>query len=361
MIRFVSISIATTLVFLGCAKQRDMIATGLPLPGNEEFLISGEEKHLNNVVRISIPGSSFPLDFDRNDKKLILGTYLDNKELSFQIYDVLKKSTSRVFPKLTIHSGGQFLDSPSGDKIVFAAKNSNGAKNIERTIDQNNRRMVINVPKETEVFVGTPQNSSLNQITKNSIFGGFPASSNDGSTIAFNSLRNGDHDIYLVNSDGTELQQISDSLGFEFDFRFDSDQKFLYFSAYYPRNSNERKKYVQERKIGRIHIPRVGLYKIDLKTKKVQRVFPFKYRAHSPSLHVQRNRLLFVTNMANPNENRESIFAMNLNGKGLEQIKFSKRKDLFPTISNNGKRIAWASSRRSKDRESTDVFIANWQ
>ena len=63
-----------------------------------------------------------------------------------------------------------------------------------------------NVDGDFEIFVVNPDGSDLTQLTYNTVYDGSPTISADGSTIAFHSSGY----IFVVNSDGTGLAQVTD-------------------------------------------------------------------------------------------------------------------------------------------------------
>jgi len=54
------------------------------------------------------------------------------------------------------------------------------------------------------------------------------------------------------------------------------------------------------------------------------------------------------------------LYAINVNGKGLEQITYSPGFDGFPMFSADGKKLVWASNRNGKAPHETNIFVADW-
>ena len=72
-------------------------------------------------------------------------------------------------------------------------------------------------------------------------------------------------------------------------------------------------------------------------------------------------RVIFSTNLVDPQKRAFNLFAINTGGGFLEQITFKSRFYGFPMFSRDGKKLVWASSRNSsgKGRE-INVFTADW-
>ena len=54
------------------------------------------------------------------------------------------------------------------------------------------------------------------------------------------------------------------------------------------------------------------------------------------------------------------LYAINVDGTGLERITYSEGFDGFPMFSPDGKKLVWASNRNAKAPHETNIFIADW-
>ena len=71
-------------------------------------------------------------------------------------------------------------------------------------------------------------------------------------------------------------------------------------------------------------------------------------------------RLIFATNVKDPQQRNFDIFLINVDGTGLEQVTFNQTFDGFPMFSPDGKHLVFASNRNAKSEGETNVFIAEW-
>ena len=62
-----------------------------------------------------------------------------------------------------------------------------------------------------EIYVMNADGSGVVQLTDNAISDGWPVWSPDGSRIAFRSDRDGDFEIYVMNADGSGVVQLTDN------------------------------------------------------------------------------------------------------------------------------------------------------
>ena len=89
--------------------------------------------------------------------------------------------------------------SPDGSKIAFYSDRDGGWDGTGFDYD---------------IYVMDSDGSNLVQLTDNDSYDGFPSWSPDGSKIAFYSDRDGDSDIYVMDSDGSNLVQLTTDNGF---------------------------------------------------------------------------------------------------------------------------------------------------
>jgi hypothetical protein len=74
-----------------------------------------------------------------------------------------------------------------------------------------------------EIFVVNSDGTGMTQVTDNTVNDWNPSISDDGSKIAFSSYLNGNHDIFVVNTDGKGLTEITSNLSSLTDFLSDFD------------------------------------------------------------------------------------------------------------------------------------------
>jgi Tol biopolymer transport system component len=64
--------------------------------------------------------------------------------------------------------------------------------------------------------------------------------------------------------------------------------------------------------------------------------------------------------MNDPKGRDFDLYAINIDGSGLERITFNPTFDGFPMFSADGKKLVFASNRNDKVQGDTNVFIADW-
>lgn len=81
----------------------------------------------------------------------------------------------------------------------------------------------------------------------------------------------------------------------------------------------------------------------------------------APSFSLDGKRIICAPNLGSTGGMGSfELYAINLDGIGLEQITFSEGFDGFPMLSPDGTQLVWISHRNGKAQRKTNVFLADW-
>lgn len=178
--------------------------------------------------------------------------------------------------------------------------------------------------------------------------------------IVFTSMREGDLDLWLMDADGVNLRRLTSRLGYEGGAFFSPDGKRICFRAFYPQTEEEILDYKRLLARHLVRPPRLELYVMEADGSHVQQVTHNGAMNFCPFFTPDGKRLIFASNMHNPRGRNFDLFLINLDGTGLEQVTFHPDFDAFPMFSPDGKRLVWASNRQGKEPGETNLFLADW-
>ena len=80
----------------------------------------------------------------------------------------------------------------------------------------------------------------------------------------------------------------------------------------------------------------------------------------APSFFPSGDRILFSSNHGDPKGREFEIWAVNVDGSGLERITWSEGFDGFPLFSPDGTRLPFSSNRHQSKLGETNGFVAQW-
>ena len=148
--------------------------------------------------------------------------------------------------------------------------------------------------------------------------------------IAFHSFRDGDGDIYVMNADGSQVTNVTNSSDQEFDPVWSPDGKRIVFG----RCEGSCPSFLSE--VWVINADGTGLKQLTHGGG-----FP---GAWSPD----GKRIAFVANRVGDDVSLEEVFTMNVDGSGVTQVTSNHFRDFPTAFSPNGKQILFQSDRDGK-------------
>jgi Tol biopolymer transport system component len=80
----------------------------------------------------------------------------------------------------------------------------------------------------------------------------------------------------------------------------------------------------------------------------------------APFMHPDNRRIIFSSNLHDPERRTFSLYIINIDGTGLKRITYGARFDSFPMFSKDGKKLVFASTRNGKAPREFNIFIADW-
>ncbi|KAF1765884.1 hypothetical protein GCK72_005837 [Caenorhabditis remanei] len=184
----------------------------------------------------------------------------------------------------------------------------------------------------------------------------------DGTKIAFTSIRSGDLELYVMNTDGSNLTQVTNELGYDGGSFFTPDGKRLIFRASRPKTPEDIAKYKKLLSYNLVEPIAMELFIVDIDGKNMRQITHLGEANWAPYMLNDNKRIVFSSNYnaAANGFGAFSIFMINDDGTGLEQITFGKDQfNSFAMQSYDGKKLVWGSSRNGTNY-ALNLFIADW-
>jgi Tol biopolymer transport system component len=335
-------------------------ATLAAIPARGQQATAGDwrakETHLRNITKLTTGGENAEAYFSPDGKRLVYqSTHAAGG--SDQIYSMKIDGSDR----LRISSGtgrttcGYFY--PNGDSILFASTHLAGAECPPKPGYE--RGYVWPVYASYDIFRTRSDGSGLEQLTKSPGYDAEATIAPDG-LVTFTSTRDGDLEIYTMRGDGSGVKRLTHRPGPDGGPFFSWDGQMIAFRGHELKPGAELDDYLSLLKDGLWRPTALELYVMDRDGNNVHHVTKLGGANFAPSWTPDGKRLIFASNHHNPKGRNFDIFMIHVDGTGLEQITFNETFDGFPMFSPDGTKLVFASNRDGQHEGETNVFIADW-
>ncbi|MDZ4786685.1 MAG: M20/M25/M40 family metallo-hydrolase [bacterium] len=352
-----------TLVFtafnlLGCTAKNRFSVENYNSTSGESIFIS-QPKQL--IFKGQRSGEGY---FNKDGSKIIFQSERENKNPFYQIYtmDLKTGKTKRVSPghgKATcswIH--------PDGKRKLFSSThlnpNTSNIENAEFAFRKSGEKKIYSwdYDENYEIFESSNGGRTLKNLTHSKGYDAEGSYSPDGNWIAFASNRRAFTaqltpeeevafkkdpsllmDLYLMRSDGSDIQRLTTTFGYDGGAFFSPDGKGIVW-----RRFTGEAAYAE-------------IFTMDLSTRIEKQITKMEVTSWAPYYHPSMDYIIFTTNTQGF-KNFE-LYVVDSGGKQKPmRITFADGFDGLPVFSPDGTRLLWTGSRTGDGK--SQLFIADW-
>jgi Tol biopolymer transport system component len=198
-------------------------------------------------------------------------------------------------------------------------------------------------------------------LTNNGTYNAETTSSADGKRLIFTSTRDGDIDLYTMNSDGTNAKRITNRLGYDGGGVFSPDGKQIAWRAAYPRTASDTAEYKKLLAQRLVKPAALELWVANSDGSAAREITHLGGANWAPSFIRDGKRIIFASNYEDPHGGNFDLYIVGTDGTGLSKVTTSPEFDGFPMFSPDGRKLLWVSSRHSKIPGEINLFIADWK
>ena len=314
------------------------------------------ERHLRNIRQLTFGGENAEAYFSPDGTHLIFqstrGGYPCDQIFTMKIDGTDVKRVSTGTGRTTC---GYFY--PGGKDILFASTHKAGEACPPKPSFEHG--YVWPIYEGYDIYRANPDGSHLRPLTTTPGYDAEATIAPDG-TIAFTSVRDGDMEIYTMRGDGTGVRRLTHSPGPDGGPFFSWDGTRIAYRGRPLPPGQEQTDYLALLKDHIWRPTKLEIYLMDRDGTNTSQVTALSAASFAPSWHPDQTRLIFASNVEDPQRRNFDIFLINVDGTGLEQITFNDTFDGFPMFSPDGRHLVFASNRNGKIEGETNVFIAEW-
>jgi len=314
------------------------------------------ERHLRNIRQLTFGGENAEAYFSPDGTRLIFQSTREGYSCD-QIFTMKIDGTDvkRVSTGKGRTTCGYFY--PGGKDILFASTHMAGEACPPKPSYE--RGYVWPIYDGYDIYRASADGSNLRPLTTTPGYDAEATIAPDG-TIAFTSVRDGDMEIYTMKPDGTGVRRLTNSPGPDGGPFFSWDGKRIAYRGRPLSAGTELSDYLALLKEHLWRPTKLELYVMDRDGSHNTKVTSLNAASFAPSWHPDLKRLIFASNVKDPQQRNFDIFLINVDGTGLEQVTFNETFDGFPMFSPDGRHLVFASNRNAKVEGETNVFIADW-
>jgi TolB protein len=314
------------------------------------------ERHLRKIRQLTFGGENAEAYFSSDGTRLIFQSTREGTPCD-QIFTM--KIDGSDLKRVSTGTGrttcGYYY--PGGKEILFASTHTANAACPPKPSFE--RGYVWPIYDGYDIYRANPDGSNLRPLTTTAGYDAEATIAPDG-TIAFTSVRDGDMEIYTMRADGSGVKRLTSNPGPDGGPFFSWDGKKIAYRGRPLTPGAELSDYLALLKDHLWRPTKLELYVMDRDGSHNTKVTSLGAASFAPSWHPDMKRLIFASNVKDPQQRNFDIFLVNLDGSGLEQVTFNETFDGFPMFSPDGKHVVFASNRNAKTEGETNVFLAEW-
>ncbi len=314
------------------------------------------EKHLANIRQLTFGGQNAEAYFSYDATELIFQSTRDNLECDAIFRMNADGSNVRMVSSGRGSTTCSFI-APDNKSIVYASTYL--ADTLCPPKPDMSHGYTWALYDSYDIFSADPDGSNLVRLTETPGYDAEAVYSPKGDRIIFTSVRDGDLDLYLMNPDGSNVKRITNEIGYDGGAFFSLDGEWICWRASRP-GGKELADYLGLLAEGLIRPSRLEIYVMNLEEGRAIQLTDNSAANFGPYFHPDGKRVIFASNMHDPNKRNFDLFMVDIKSKEIEQITYGAEFEGFPMFSHDGAKLVFASNRNGSVPGETNVFVADW-
>jgi len=211
-----------------------------------------------------------------------------------------------------------------------------------------------------DIFLADTSGQIIKQLTNTTGYDAEGTLSPDGKKMIFTSVRNGDLDLYIMDLKTYKVKQFTNTLGYDGGAWFSPDGRKIVWRASRLKTDSAIKEYKDLLAQGLVAPTQMEVFVANSDGSNVQQVTNLGKANWAPNFTPDSKHIIFCSNHEYVRGFPFNMYLVNFDGSGLEKISRDKGFDAFPMFSHDGKKIIFSSNRNNGGGHDTNLFIADW-
>ena len=320
------------------------------------LLAPGEEKFLANVRQLTFGGQNAEAYWSAEGTQLIFQSD-EGKLPCDQIFTMRADGSDR---HRVSNGEGKTTCSyfyPSADRVLYASTFRASPACPPRPDRSHGYVWALD---DYDIYSAKPDGTDIQTLFSSPGYDAEATISPDGKTIVFTSTRDGDLELYTMNADGSHVKRMTNAPGYDGGAFFSDDGKRIVYRADHPSTPEDLARY-KENLARHTYAPR----SLEIRIMNADGTNDHAVTANgaanfAPFFLPGGRQIIFSSNVADPKGRDFDLYTIRDDGTGLTRITYSADFDGFPMFTRDGKRLVFASNRNGKQPHETNIFVADW-
>lgn len=333
-----------------------IVFASMILSQDDPYRFDGENR-LKNIRMLTEAGENAEAYFSFDEKKLIYQSTFGEVECD-QIFTMNIDGSDKKMVSTGKGRTTCAYYYPGDDKIIYASTH-HFDENCPEPPDRS-KGYVWKLYDSFDIFTADADGSNITQLTNTGRYDAEATVSLKGDKVVFTSTRDGDPEIYIMDLDGSNQTRLTNEKGYDGGPFFSHDGTKIVFRASRPKTEKELSDYNELVSLGLVRPTAFEIYVMDSDGKNIKQITDFGKASFAPYFHPNGKQMIFSTNYGAETGRDFNLYVINVDGSGLEKITYNDTFDGFPMFTSDGKYLVFASNRFSKNQGDTNIFMAEW-
>ena len=350
---------AAWLVLFFLFTERTILAQQERKNNKAGFLLKEEKARLQNIEQLTFSGENAEAYFSADGQSLVFQSHKGDS-LCDQIYimDIKTRKTTLVSTGKGVTTCAYF-EYPECKNIIYSSTHQVSEKCPPRA--DYSRGYVWKLYTDYDIFHSSTKGTGLKQLTKSNGYDAEATVATDGSKIIYTSIASGDLELWTMNIDGTNKRMLTNRLGYDGGAFFNTKGNKIVWRAYYPETPQDVSEYKNLLRENSIRPMKLQIWTMNSDGSNKTQITDNNGANFGPYFFPDGKRIIFSSNLHNPDGRNFDLYSINIDGSGLEQVTFYDGFDGFPMFSPDGKFLVFSSNRNQVKRGDTNLFLAEWK
>lgn len=353
MNRMIPYIMLAALLFSACGRQHpDDSQTST----TDSLALEGE-RHLRNIRQLTFEGENAEAYLSFDETQLVLQRRGEGMECD-QIYTMT--INGEELTRLSSGRGRTTCSYwlADGEHLIFSSTEAHDPGCLPSP--DRSKGYVWKLYPEFDIYKIRKDGSGLEILFASEGYDAEATVSPKGDKIVFTSTRDGDPEIYTMNIDGSDVRRLTFAKGYDGGPFFSPDGSKIIFRASRPKTDEDLAAYDELVSEHLVRPGNLEIYVMNTDGSDMRQVTDNGHANFAPFMHPDGNRILFCSNMDANNPRNFDLYLVNLDGTGLERVTYFDGFDGFPMFTRDGKTLVFCSNRNNAKEGDTNVFVADW-